>query len=58
MALTTKVWTSDAKEAERQIKRALDFFGGRVKLYQVHNLVAIERPLGMLEKLIEEGKAP
>ncbi len=54
--VATKVWTSDDREAERQIERALSFFGGRVELYQVHNLVAVERRLGMLERLREEGK--
>ena len=52
----TKVWTSNDREAERQIERALSFFGGRVELYQVHNLVAVERRLDMLEKLKSEGK--
>ncbi len=54
--VATKVWTSDDREAERQIEAALGFFGGRVELYQVHNLVAVERRLGMLEGLREEGK--
>ena len=38
--VATKVWTPDDREAERQVERALGFFGGRVELYQVHNLVA------------------
>ena len=54
--VATKVWTSNDREAERQIERALSFFGGRVELYQVHNLVAVERRLDMLEKLKSEGK--
>ena len=54
--VATKVWTSDDREAERQIERALGFFGGRVELYQVHNLVAVERRLSMLEGLREDGK--
>jgi diketogulonate reductase-like aldo/keto reductase len=37
----TKVWTSNDGEAERQIERSLGYFGGRVELYQVHNLVAV-----------------
>ena len=55
-AVATKVWTSDDGEAERQTERALGFFGGRVELYQVHNLVAVEKRLGMLERLREEGR--
>jgi len=54
--VATKVWTSDDREAERQIEHALDFFGGHVEIYQVHNLVAVEKRLDMLERLKEEGK--
>ena len=54
--VATKVWTSDDREAERQIERALGFFGGRVELYQVHNLVATQKRLDMLEELKGEGK--
>jgi aryl-alcohol dehydrogenase-like predicted oxidoreductase len=54
--VATKVWTSDDREAERQIQDALSFFDGRVELYQVHNLVAVEKRLDMLEELKGEGK--
>lgn len=54
--VATKVWTPDDREAERQIERALGFFGGRVELYQVHNLVTLEKRLDMLEELKSEGK--
>lgn len=54
--VATKVWTSNDAEAERQIRDALGFFGGRVDLYQVHNLVAVGRRLEMLERLKDEGK--
>jgi aryl-alcohol dehydrogenase-like predicted oxidoreductase len=53
--VATKVWTSDDREAERQIGDALSFFDGRVELYQVHNLVAVDKRLDMLEGLKEEG---
>ena len=36
--VATKVWTSNDREAERQIEDSLGYFGGRVELYQVHNL--------------------
>jgi aryl-alcohol dehydrogenase-like predicted oxidoreductase len=39
--VATKVWTSSDWEAERQIERSLGYFGGRVELYQVYNLVAV-----------------
>lgn len=54
--VATKVWTSDDREAQRQIENSLGFFGGRVELYQVHNLVAVEKRLDMLEELKDEGK--
>jgi aryl-alcohol dehydrogenase-like predicted oxidoreductase len=54
--VATKVWTSDDREAERQVEDALGFFGDRVELYQVHNLVAVEKRLDMLERFKEEGK--
>ena len=53
--VATKVWTSDDVEAERQIEASLDYFGGRVELYQVHNLVAVERRLDTLHRLKDEG---
>lgn len=54
--VATKVWTSNDREARRQIENALNFFGDRVELYQVHNLVAVEKRLDMLEELKGEGK--
>ncbi len=54
--VATKVWTSNDREAERQIENALNFFGGRVELYQVHNLVAVDKRLDMLEGLKSEGR--
>lgn len=54
--VATKVWTDDDGEAERQIAFALDAFGGRVDLYQVHNLVRWERRLDRLERLRAEGR--
>jgi aryl-alcohol dehydrogenase-like predicted oxidoreductase len=53
--VATKVWSPDDREAERQIQDALSFFDGRVELYQVHNLVAVEKRLDMLEELKSEG---
>jgi aryl-alcohol dehydrogenase-like predicted oxidoreductase len=54
--VATKVWTSDNGEAQRQIENSLRYFGGRVELYQVHNLVAVERRLETLHRLKEEGR--
>lgn len=54
--VATKVWTSNDGEAERQIERSSRYFGGRVELYQVHNLVAVERRLDTLHRLKDEGR--
>ncbi|MDQ3589155.1 MAG: aldo/keto reductase [Actinomycetota bacterium] len=54
--VATKVWTSNDREARRQIERSLGYFGGRVELYQVHNLVAVERRLETLHRLKDQGE--
>ena len=53
--VATKVWTADDAEAARQIAFSLRAFGGRIELYQVHNLVRWERRLEDLERLRSEG---
>jgi aryl-alcohol dehydrogenase-like predicted oxidoreductase len=54
--VATKIWTPDAEEGRRQAERALAWYGGRVDLYQVHNLVNTETHLDMLERLRDEGR--
>jgi aryl-alcohol dehydrogenase-like predicted oxidoreductase len=51
-----KVWTPDAAEGQRQISRALGWFGGRIDIYQIHNLVAWQTHLPVLERLRDEGQ--
>lgn len=53
--VATKVWTDSDRAGQEQIARALDWFGGRVDLYQVHNLVAWREHLPVLEGLRERG---
>ncbi len=53
--VATKVWTADENEAANQIARALEYFGGRVDVYQVHNLVAWSKRFDQLERLREDG---
>jgi aryl-alcohol dehydrogenase-like predicted oxidoreductase len=53
--VATKVWTPDPRESEAQIARALRYYGGRVDLYQVHNLVAWGEQLDRLEREREAG---
>ena len=54
--VATKVWSADDGVAARQIASALAFFGNRVDLYQVHNLVALPGRLEMLEEVKREGR--
>jgi aryl-alcohol dehydrogenase-like predicted oxidoreductase len=54
--VATKVWSSSVEEGRRQVERALGWFGGRVDLYQVHNLVAWPEQLTMLEGLRDQGR--
>lgn len=54
--VATKIWSADDAVAARQIAAALEFFGGRIDLYQVHNLVAAPRRLDLLEDLKAEGR--
>lgn len=53
--VATKVWTPDDAAAERQIHASLSFYGGRVDVYQVHNLVAWQARLTTLERLRDQG---
>ena len=53
--VATKIWTRSVEEGRAQAQRALSWFGGRVDLYQVHNLVSWREQLAMLEALQREG---
>jgi aryl-alcohol dehydrogenase-like predicted oxidoreductase len=53
--VATKVWTTDPDEGAAQVDRAVRWYGGRVDLYQVHNLVAWRRQLALLERRRDEG---
>jgi aryl-alcohol dehydrogenase-like predicted oxidoreductase len=54
--IATKVWTPDAREAEAQVDAALAWYGGRIDLYQVHNLVAWPERLDLLERRRDAGE--
>lgn len=53
--VATKVWTPSPTEGERQLQRATRWFGGRVDLMQIHNLVAWPDHLPMLERARDAG---
>jgi diketogulonate reductase-like aldo/keto reductase len=53
--VATKLWTTNDREAEQQVDRALGYFGGRIDIYQVHNLAAWRTRLGQLERLKGDG---
>ncbi len=53
--VATKVWTPDDDEADRQIDASLDFYGGHVEVFQVHNLVAWPTRLDQLERRRDSG---
>ena len=54
--VATKVWAETAAAGRTQADRALRFFGNRVDLYQIHNLVLWRDHLPMLERLRDEGR--
>jgi diketogulonate reductase-like aldo/keto reductase len=53
--VATKIWTSSVDEARAQFDAQRQFFGGRVELEQIHNLVSWEAHLDWLEKEREAG---
>jgi aryl-alcohol dehydrogenase-like predicted oxidoreductase len=54
--VATKVWTPSAREGREQIRRALEWYGGTVDLYQIHNLEAWAEHLPYLEELKAAGR--
>jgi aryl-alcohol dehydrogenase-like predicted oxidoreductase len=55
--IATKVWADTASQGWVQARRSFSFFGGRIELYQVHNLLNWREHLGMIERLKDEGRA-
>ena len=50
-----KIWTPSAQEGVTQLNRAVGWYGGRVDLMQIHNLVAWRDQLRMLEAAADRG---
>src|SRR2546426_268478 len=53
--VATKIWTSSAEDGRNQFEAQLGFFGGRVDVEQIHNLVAWEQHLEWLESARHAG---
>jgi aryl-alcohol dehydrogenase-like predicted oxidoreductase len=55
VVIADKVWTPAPEQGAAQLARAVDWYGGRVDLMQIHNLVAWPAHLAMLEAARDRG---
>ena len=53
--IADKIWTPSPEEGAAQLARAVSWYGGRVDLMQIHNLVAWPAQLPMLEAARDRG---
>ena len=54
--IATKIWTPSQEQGRFQLEAQLGYFGGRVDLEQIHNLVAWEQHLSWLRQEREQGR--
>jgi aryl-alcohol dehydrogenase-like predicted oxidoreductase len=55
VVIADKIWTPSAEQGAAQLARAVNWYGGRVDLMQIHNLVAWPAHLAMLETARDRG---
>ena len=55
VVIADKVWTPSPEEGKAQFARAVHWYGGRVDVMQIHNLVAWSAHLPMLEAARDQG---
>src|SRR6201985_2734930 len=56
VVIADKIWTPSAQEGAAQLARAVDWYGGRVDLMQIHNLVSWPAHLTMLQAARDRGQ--
>jgi diketogulonate reductase-like aldo/keto reductase len=54
--VATKIWTSSGAEAMRQFAAQFEYYGGKIDVEQIHNLVAWREHLPWLEAEQEAGR--
>lgn len=56
VVVATKIWAGTVAEGRAQYAAQLDWFGGRIEIEQVHNLVAWREHAGWLEEERDTGR--
>ena len=56
VVIADKIWTPSAQEGAAQLARAVDWYGGRVDLMQIHNLVSWPAHLPVLQAARDRGQ--
>jgi diketogulonate reductase-like aldo/keto reductase len=56
VAVATKIWAGSVEEGRQQYEAQLHWFGGRIEIEQIHNLVAWREQLAWLEEERDAGK--